>query len=86
MVSTPPQAIKQIRSSSEYEMNRPTVSIGVTTYNAEDNIRDALQSAFGQTVPIDQIIVVDDASTDSIMSILGGYAGWQQPRTLVLVH
>lgn len=55
-------------------MIRPTVTIGVTTYNAEDSIRDALHSALEQTHPINQIIVVDDCSTDSTMTILEEYA------------
>ena len=41
-------------------MNNPSVTIGVTTYNAQDTILDALNSAVNQTVEIAQIIVVDD--------------------------
>jgi glycosyltransferase involved in cell wall biosynthesis len=55
-------------------MTLPTVTIGVTTYNAEESIRAALRSAFEQTMPILQILVVDDCSTDSTMSILEDYA------------
>ncbi|MFT5663260.1 MAG: glycosyltransferase involved in cell wall biosynthesis [Gammaproteobacteria bacterium] len=56
-------------------MTYPSVTIGVTTYNAEDSIRDALQSVFGQTAPIAQVLVIDDCSTDSTMSVLEEYAG-----------
>jgi glycosyltransferase involved in cell wall biosynthesis len=55
-------------------MTSPSVTIGVTSYNAENTIRAALESAFGQTMPIKQIVVVDDCSTDSTMSILREYA------------
>ncbi len=55
-------------------MKPNTVTIGITTYNAEDTVRDALQSAFDQSIPIAQIIVIDDVSSDSTMAILAEYA------------
>ena len=53
----------------------PTVTIGVTTFNAADSIRAALESAFEQTWPMHQFVVVDDCSTDTTMAVLGEYAG-----------
>lgn len=55
-------------------MTFPTVTIGVTTYNAEETVREALQSALDQSVPIEQILVIDDCSTDRTMEILAEYA------------
>jgi len=49
------------------------VTIGITTYNAEETVRDAINSALSQTIPIEQIIIVDDCSTDSTFSILNEY-------------
>jgi glycosyltransferase involved in cell wall biosynthesis len=48
----------------------PAVTIGVTTYNAQDTILDALNSAVSQSVEIKQIIIVDDCSTDNTLSIV----------------
>src|SRR5688572_16355204 len=55
-------------------MTEKTVTIGVTTYNAEDTIQDALNSASVQTLQNTEIVVVDDRSTDSTMSVLRDYA------------
>jgi len=50
-----------------------TVTIGITAYNAEDTILAALQSAANQSYDaVCQIIVVDDHSTDTTMSVLNG--------------
>lgn len=54
-------------------MNGETITIGVTAYNAQDTIAAALDSAIAQSVPIHQIVVVDDASTDGTMEILDRY-------------
>ena len=51
-------------------MNRLTITAGVTTYNAQETILDALNSIVNQTVEIAQIIVVDDKSSDNTLSIL----------------
>lgn len=55
-------------------MNKPSVTIGITTYNAGETIREALESALNQSVDIAQIIVVDDRSDDDTMTILGKFA------------
>lgn len=41
-----------------------TVSVIIGAYNAEDTIGETLASVLGQTLPPDEIIVVDDGSTD----------------------
>ena len=43
----------------------PTVSVVIPTYNRADVLGDAIASAVGQTAPPVEVIVVDDASTDS---------------------
>jgi glycosyltransferase involved in cell wall biosynthesis len=51
-------------------LTKPLVTIGLTAFNAEDTIARALGSALAQTWRPIEVIVVDDASTDSTLSIL----------------
>lgn len=43
----------------------PTVTIGITCFNAEDTIADAIRSALAQSYAPKEIIVYDDCSTDA---------------------
>lgn len=45
-------------------MNNKTVSVHIVTYNSTDDIIDCLQAVIAQDYPIDQIVVVDNASND----------------------
>lgn len=47
-----------------------TVSVVVPVYNGERFLAEALQSVFDQTLPPDEIIVVDDGSTDRTSAIV----------------
>ena len=53
--------------------NNPTVSVIITTYNRAHLVSRALLSALNQTYEDFEIIVVDDASTDNTMEVLGGF-------------
>jgi glycosyltransferase involved in cell wall biosynthesis len=46
-------------------MNNKKVSVLTTLYNHESYIADTLRSAIGQTLVPDEIVVIDDASTDN---------------------
>jgi len=50
------------------------ISVIVTCHNAEDTIADALTSVARQTRPPDEVIVVDDGSTDDSLDVIERHA------------
>jgi len=52
----------------------PKVSIGMPIYNGEKLIRDVLDSLLGQTFAYFELIISDNASTDSTSEICNEYA------------
>lgn len=57
----------------ECEMKDPLITIGVTCYNNEKYVKTCVDSILSQTYKNTEIIVVDDCSTDSSVSILRQY-------------
>jgi glycosyltransferase involved in cell wall biosynthesis len=55
------------------ERGLPLVSIVVPVFNGERYLAESLDSILGQTYPRLEVIVVDDASSDSTPAILGSY-------------
>jgi glycosyltransferase involved in cell wall biosynthesis len=51
----------------------PTVSVVLPNYNHARFIGGALSALAGQTKPADEIIVIDDASTDDSISVIEGF-------------
>jgi glycosyltransferase involved in cell wall biosynthesis len=51
------------------------VTAAITTYNRAAFLPGALESVFAQTRPADDILVVDDGSTDDTQEVLAGYGG-----------
>lgn len=49
------------------------ISLFIPCYNEEESIEKSIQSWLNQTVPFDQIVVVDDCSTDNTPNILKKY-------------
>ena len=49
------------------------VSVIVPTFNCAATIRETLDSILGQSRPAEEILVMDDGSTDETMAILKGY-------------
>ncbi|TMK77507.1 MAG: glycosyltransferase family 2 protein [Actinobacteria bacterium] len=52
---------------------RPSVSVVITTYNQASYIGAALESVFAQTLPPDEVIVVDDGSMDDTPGRIAPY-------------
>ncbi len=46
------------------------VSALIATYNRREHVLRAIDSVLGQTVPVDEIVVVDDGSTDGTADVL----------------
>ncbi len=61
-----------------------TISILVAVYNAEKYLHKCLKSLLSQTLHNIEIICVDDASTDSSLSILNAYA--KKDERIKVVH
>ena len=49
------------------------LSVIVPAYNAEKTIRQSLDSILAQTRPVDELIVINDGSTDGTEKILQEY-------------
>ena len=64
-------------------MNTPLLSLVIPVYNVAPYLRTCLDSLLAQTRPIDEIIVVDDGSTDNCPAILDEYAE-QLPQMRVI--
>ena len=53
--------------------SRSTISVVIPAYNAGHTLSAALDSVLAQTHPPDEVIVVDDGSTDATATIAGAY-------------
>ena len=53
---------------------KPTFAVVIPVYNGADFLSQAIDSSLAQCLPADEIIILDDASTDATSTILGQYA------------
>lgn len=51
------------------------ISVALCTYNGERYIREQIESILNQTLPVDEIVVCDDGSTDDTLSIIESFQG-----------
>lgn len=65
------KAIVVAQNKVEYQ---PKISVVVPVYNAEEHIKESLDSIVNQTLKEIEIICVDDGSTDNSLQILKQYA------------
>ncbi|CAG0907187.1 unnamed protein product [Cyprideis torosa] len=48
----------------------PLITIGMTSFNAEDTIAQAIKSALSQDYPNNEILIVDDCSSDNSHQVI----------------
>ncbi|HET7899144.1 MAG TPA: glycosyltransferase, partial [Flavisolibacter sp.] len=53
------------------ETNLPVVTVVLPTYNCENYVRESIQSILDQTFTGFELIVIDDASTDRTVQVIG---------------
>lgn len=66
-------------------LTRPRLSVAMCTYNGSRYVERQIDSIFEQTMPIDELIVSDDGSTDGTIDVIRDkFSGRETPRLVVL--
>lgn len=66
-------------------MHKPMFSVAICTFNGEKYINKQLKSILNQTVPIDEIVLCDDCSTDKTVQIVKDIATKQSHITFNII-
>lgn len=67
-------------------MATPSVSVALCTHNGAAFVREQVESILGQTVPVTEVVLSDDASTDETVAIVEAAVGaWPAPRPRLTV-
>ena len=66
-------------------MERPLVSVLMTSYNRENYIGEAIQSVIDSTYQNWELIICDDGSTDNTLAIAQGFAK-QDDRIKIFIN
>lgn len=67
------------------QINSPLVSVIMPAHNAASTIKESIESVLSQTLPTWELLIVDDASTDSTDDIIQAYAN-QDSRIIVTTN
>lgn len=62
--------IESRRAENGPRLHAPRVSIIITNFNYRDYVGEAIRSAFAQTYPNIEVVVVDDVSTDDSIDVI----------------
>jgi glycosyltransferase involved in cell wall biosynthesis len=62
-------------SKKSISHDNPTVGVVITTFNHARFLADAISSVLSQTRPADEIVVVDDGSTNNPAGVVANFAG-----------
>jgi glycosyltransferase involved in cell wall biosynthesis len=65
-------------------VSAPRVTLAIAAYNGERYLAEAIESCLAQDHDDFELLIVDDASTDSTAAVIAGYAG--DPRVRVVTH
>ncbi len=70
---------------AELRPGRPRISVAVPSHNYARFLPERLSSVFSQTQPVEEVLLLDDASTDDSIAVALATAGdWKRDITLVL--
>ena len=58
----------------KYNMFNPTVSVIIPVYNAQEGIKQCMDSLLNQSFTDFEIILLNDGSTDNSLEVIKGYA------------
>jgi glycosyltransferase involved in cell wall biosynthesis len=83
MVSTPEQATQ--KQTLAYPQENLSLSVIIPCYNEVGNIRDILAKVREQRI-VDQIVIVDDGSTDGSREVLAEIEAEGDPQIQVIYH
>lgn len=50
------------------------ISVAMTTFNGQNYLKEQLDSILNQTMPVDEIIICDDCSTDNTIDLISTYS------------
>jgi glycosyltransferase involved in cell wall biosynthesis len=65
-------------------MKNYTISIAMTAYNGEKYIQEQLDSYCKQTILPDELVIVDDCSTDSTQKIINNFKEKAPFKTIII--
>ncbi len=69
-ISTFKQQLNNLKLPLYFTLNHPVITIGLTTFNSEDTLKQAVDSALSQSWQFIEIVVADDYSTDGTFEYL----------------